>query len=684
MDNKQDRQFYWEVKDFLGRNKTTPSSSTPKTVSLKESVSNILKSNDSLYTPKSNGMGLYEDFINSLDNNVVKSVNGLLDQHKKVLIEGDSGTAHSQNLTESLFTLNKKKLLNERIAQDLSTTSTPSGLTTKKQDEEEEEEFVPTGAQSQFIPPSQPVMATPPSTTMATKAPQAAPLKSSPSPYRIGSMGSIEGYDRDVVDSLRSARAMPKGDAAGRTPEERAANRAARAARNEALREKGIAATRERERLQDQAAEARRERDTAKKAITVDVEGPALPGSAQPSATEVGTPGAATYAEKQEKARQAQEELRKYNERTGYNRQVQFGNATQASIGAKYARKPGEVVSMPDNTVIQGTSMTYGEFKSQTGRDYNALNKDDSSLVSKLAGAGRYSSETARQTALSADQMNQMYSAQNAEMAKAYGEAERRMDRSQVELDRYRNDPAYREAQLKQEREAITNDPKFKTDMEIYKQQFEKNVQLGVQAKKQAAEAAREKEIRGRMNIAIQAAEEKTKAEEERIAKAYENLAKNSKPIGLSPETAPDIVTGPPENVADLRYQAAQVRKKEDDAYENEWRAALGMEPISDRERDVRTIVQQNYKDKMTSAPASNRNLNFGDYSRVRSTEVNKMLDNDILKSFVETGTLPGQSVRPSEESSPSLISSFTAKKPVSQSKYVEDQIKRLRGERLA
>lgn len=135
--------------------------------------------------------------------------------------------------------------------------------------------------------------------------------------------------------------------------------------------------------------------------------------------------------------------LRTFNDRSGYNQpSPQFGSSTQASVGARYARKPGEVVAMPDDTIIQGTSMTYGEFKRQTGRNYNALNKDDSSLVSRLAGAGRYGSEQARQTALSADQMNQAYAAQNTQLAQQYGQAERQMDKSQMELDRYRNTPS--------------------------------------------------------------------------------------------------------------------------------------------------------------------------------------------------------------------------------------------------
>ena len=60
---------------------------------------------------------------------------------------------------------------------------------------------------------------------------------------------------------------------------------------------------------------------------------------------------------------------------------------------------------------IQGTNMTYGEFKANTGRDYDATSKGDSSLVIKQAGAmgGRYSSEASIQGSFSSDAMNQQY-----------------------------------------------------------------------------------------------------------------------------------------------------------------------------------------------------------------------------------------------------------------------------------
>jgi len=437
MDNKQDRQFYWEVKNFLGRNTNSSPKAEVKKTSLKESIGNVLKSTDYLYTPKNNSQEIYEEFVSSIDNRMVKSVNTLLNQHKNVLNEASPDlTGHYENITENLFTLNKKKLLTELVAQNLSSTAATQLAQTKKtskKDEEEEDQAV-----------SAPATQAPES---LAAAPTAAPSTgTAPGPSRVAALSmrgiDVEPGDKDILVDLRKARGMPKGDRGGRTPEERASNRAEREERNARLLAANIATRGERERLQDQAAEARKQRDDLKKSISVEVEGPPAPGGAQPTAIESQSDKAKDYAASVDVARQAQEQLRKFNDRSGYNRpRTEYGNITQATIGARYATKPGEVVAMPDDKIIQGTSMTYGEFKRQTGRNYNALNKDDSSLVSRLAGAGRYGSEQARQAALSADQMNQAYSAQNTQMAQKAGELEREMDRSQMELDRYRNTP---------------------------------------------------------------------------------------------------------------------------------------------------------------------------------------------------------------------------------------------------
>lgn len=91
----------------------------------------------------------------------------------------------------------------------------------------------------------------------------------------------------DIIQDLRTARSISASGPGGR------------AGRNAAIAMANIAAQRERERLQDEGKQARRERDAAKKAISVEVEGPAAPGAATPTAVEVGTEGAKNLAAKE-------------------------------------------------------------------------------------------------------------------------------------------------------------------------------------------------------------------------------------------------------------------------------------------------------------------------------------------------------------------------------------------------
>jgi hypothetical protein len=136
-------------------------------------------------------------------------------------------------------------------------------------------------------------------------------------------------------------------------------------------------------------------------------------------------------------------------EKAGYEKMGYTQNARGQYVDAQ--GRPASLATTIDrlgpDTIIQGTSMTRGEFERQTGRKYDATNREDSALVSRLAGAGRYGSEAARQGALSSDAMNQGYQKQNDEMAKETGRLDRQVDASQRELDRFRNDPKYRESQ---------------------------------------------------------------------------------------------------------------------------------------------------------------------------------------------------------------------------------------------
>jgi hypothetical protein len=106
---------------------------------------------------------------------------------------------------------------------------------------------------------------------------------------------------------------------------------------------------------------------------------------------------------------------------------------------------------------IQGTNMTYGEFKSNTGRDYDATNREDSSLVIRQAGAmgGRYSSAEARDLAGSTDSMiNMQRTASNARVAEG-GRLTRTMDRSAQALSDFQNNPEIRAREISNDRASV-------------------------------------------------------------------------------------------------------------------------------------------------------------------------------------------------------------------------------------
>jgi hypothetical protein len=109
------------------------------------------------------------------------------------------------------------------------------------------------------------------------------------------------------------------------------------------------------------------------------------------------------------------------------------------------------------NVKIQGTNMTYGEFKANTGRDYDATNTADSSLVIKQAGAmgGRYSSAEARDLAGSTDSMiNMQKNASDARVAEA-GRLTRQADISAQEKSDFDNNPTIRAQQIAKDKASV-------------------------------------------------------------------------------------------------------------------------------------------------------------------------------------------------------------------------------------
>ena len=213
----------------------------------------------------------------------------------------------------------------------------------------------------------------------------------------------------------------------------------------------------------------------------------------------------------------------------------------------KPASLAGTIDKFGPNVKIQGTNMTYGEFEKQTGRKYNAFSKEDSALVNKLAGAGRYSSEAARQGALTSDATNQAYRQQNDDMARRQGELDRKADVSQRELDRFRNNPQYREQLRKAEMEKVR--PRVEAEQRAIdkgiariKAQDDANFAQGVQNQIQQQFNQAKNQERSRESGPGKVGVPSLIGKPEQEPKALNSL---SRPEGTPPE-APSLLQAPP------------------------------------------------------------------------------------------------------------------------------------------
>jgi hypothetical protein len=110
MDNKNNRQFYWEVKDFINNN--TPKTPEVKKPSLKDAISNVLSENK-IYKTNS--------FVKDTDSNEIVSsfLQSLSATEKKNI---PSIALHSKNSTLNPFNLTEsKKVLAEDVAAEPAT-----------------------------------------------------------------------------------------------------------------------------------------------------------------------------------------------------------------------------------------------------------------------------------------------------------------------------------------------------------------------------------------------------------------------------------------------------------------------------------------------------------------------------------------------------------------------------------
>lgn len=396
MDNKDNRTFYWEVKDFLNKK---PQTFEQKKSSLKDSIVGILNENNLLRNSSfSNDTHMTQD--------VSKYLRALSGEEKKY----DPGhPSYAKNSTVNPFTLNEYAAPKEPLPTWKERNPEQYAANVKERQEKED----------------------------ARKANLDASIKNKKAEQ--AAMPDREGTEREAraANIAKTIETLSGKDPSSLTAKEAAELQMAK------IYTKGGSLSKGDSKLEGRI---RANIDTSKLNVDNSPKVQALQGP-----TETGGNAADNAA------------INTAMERTLGRSTEDLANTTQNAVGREMEIKKQEDAAVADKIKqdryekmqgqrIQGTNMTYGDYKSKFGKDYNAFDKGESSMLNKVAGAGRYGSEAARQGAVSSYQFNQAYDKQNTAMAQKGGELTRQVDQSQMELDRFRNmTTAKRQAAARQE-----------------------------------------------------------------------------------------------------------------------------------------------------------------------------------------------------------------------------------------
>lgn len=104
MDNNNNKQFFWEVKDFLGKNHHPKPS--PKQPDILSTINEVVNFKTNKQSPN-----LYEvkDSILNSSSSTKKAVNRVLNSYKQKLnLEQNNCKAYSNNITTNMFNLFKR------------------------------------------------------------------------------------------------------------------------------------------------------------------------------------------------------------------------------------------------------------------------------------------------------------------------------------------------------------------------------------------------------------------------------------------------------------------------------------------------------------------------------------------------------------------------------------------------
>ena len=685
MDNKQDRQFYWEVKDFLGNNNQSNSSKVSKPESLKECISKTIIKNDALYRPSiippapltediissvNSLLSLNENHIKNNSNNITSNMFNLTEAPAPAFGGGSlsggpgrsfdssrrpgSGSSWRDRNPEEYQQNVEMRLQKQREAEEARKQNVQASQRRKAEDEayEYSQAMKDKGADAQLeMDTARPGIA---ADTAANRA-------------------KLRDY-RTTKDTERQASHYSDviANAAKKDPSQLTARDAAELAMAKiVMRGGGEGGLSKGNKDLEARIQTRVGEKLGKSPISTEVDPninqqqadiDAL-AAAKMTPQDAAAGAAARTRAKDYFAGDTESSFKLSREKTAEDVQAR---AAQARADAE-KMKEDRYQSMKDK-VVQGTNMTYGEFEAKTGRRFNATDARDSSLISNLAGAGsRGRSETAKQLDLTTDAFNARYDAQNKDLAQKGGELTRQMDKSQFELDRFQNNSDYR----KQVRDAETAKlmPQVKAQI------------AADEAKRVAAETAGREQAR------------KDKAQKASKELEFDRLNSSNYPpaksFAMTSENLPDAAEAendsepkPAEDFVSLKSEEENIIPYRSEAAKSASNAEIR------RQEDYRQQVETQ---KRLNAQREREN-----------TEKNLRTASTIIQSRKPENT-PGVSFKSSVQGPPSpenaeagaraqdnyvsLINSFTAPKvgrePIApgSKENIDDQLKKLRGQ---
>ena len=451
MDNKQDKLFYWEVKDFLSKTKNSDINSVKRTSSLKEDITKIMSLNSPFYVDKD----LVQPRISA---DIRNSVLPLISLNENSIQRGTPrNVGSSPNITSNLFNLREASSFGSMGGGSSSSSST------RRRPDDERPSWRDRSPENE-------------ERYQKNKEDLNKQEEARKEQVRLNVIRTQEDEAHEYGKTNPGGALKMDGTTPADTPENREKLRNFRKERdneNQSTRLADVIARTSKQDPSTLSAKDAAELALAKimmkggdmskpnKALETSIRTKVAKkqGDSGNSALQGPTPTGGNIGDSAENIRS-----REYFDSDTESSFNSSRDATQRDVNqrekdnrAYAAQQAAARYEKMQGTKIQGTNMTYGEFKSNTGRDYDATSKEDSSLVIRQAGTmgGRYSSAEARDLAGSTDKMiNMQRSANDARVAEG-GRLTREVDKSAQQLSDYQNNPTIRARENAKDRASL-------------------------------------------------------------------------------------------------------------------------------------------------------------------------------------------------------------------------------------